>query len=173
KALKKLEKPFTLSSSSKYKKFGVLRNEIQHLRIPESTDLHRKTAEFIFTIIDPLMHDFWNDSVLNYLSDEIDYLDKFVFSDLYQLGIECYSIPNSLQETADSAKTYVDMQKSVADFMAKNYDDDLSKIEGRTEEVISQISKHVDITKIEAKKALKARIEYLQNDWPDWLWWIF
>ncbi|MEL7495867.1 MAG: hypothetical protein AAGJ95_18145, partial [Cyanobacteria bacterium J06554_11] len=113
------------------------------------------------------------DSVLNYLSDEIDYLDKFVFSDLYQLGIECYSIPNSLQETADSAKTYVDMQKSVADFMAKNYDDDLSKIEGRTEEVISQISKHVDITKIEAKKALKARIEYLQNDWPDWLWWIF
>ena len=61
-----------------YKKFGKLRNAIQHFATPRDRDLSKETLEFLFAVVDPLIHDWWELYVVDYYVDNpLDPLDNF------------------------------------------------------------------------------------------------
>jgi len=49
-----------------FRDFGYLRNQITHLGVPPETDLRKETLAYILTVIEPMVKDFWRDSVVSY-----------------------------------------------------------------------------------------------------------
>ena len=167
------DRQYELPSRNKFDKFGKLRNEIQHLAVPdENHNLHKEAADFIFSVIDPLMHNFWGDSVLNYLSEEIDYLDKFVFSDLNRLGIECCNIPDELQEVAQLAKSQALEYESAME-LCREYGDEVSEIAAHREEILERMQKHLCVTAEKSQSLLSACYKDFKTGMDNSLWWIW
>jgi len=47
--------------------FGKLRNKIVHLAPPSSPELSDETLRFAFTVVDPMIEVFWDDTIVNYV----------------------------------------------------------------------------------------------------------
>jgi hypothetical protein len=53
-----------------YRRFGELRNTIQHLAVPRE-DLSARTLEFLLDVVDPIIQEFWATNIFRHLqSDE-------------------------------------------------------------------------------------------------------
>lgn len=86
---------------SKFVEFGKLRNMIMHFAIPD-IDLSEEVLRFTFEIIDPLLEDFWNESIVPYIED----LDDILLIDGYlKETLENLSIKNL---TATSKKIFAE-----------------------------------------------------------------
>ena len=46
----------------RYVEFGKLRNMLQHLLRPSNAELSDRTLEYVFTVVEPMVQDFWGDS---------------------------------------------------------------------------------------------------------------
>jgi hypothetical protein len=62
-----------------FTEFGKLRNTIMHFAIPNHVDLTQVTLKYAFELIDPLVNEFWGDTVVNY----VDMWDDAIVSDGY------------------------------------------------------------------------------------------
>ncbi|HEY9904142.1 MAG TPA: hypothetical protein V6D43_17215 [Candidatus Sericytochromatia bacterium] len=84
-----------------YKSFGKLRNSIQHFASPEGRDLMRENLEFIFGLIDPLIHDFWKLYAIDFIEDPDGY--EFVLNTLIQKEIS-FLYPEEYKEDVENEK---------------------------------------------------------------------
>ena len=65
----------TIKNVDLYKKFGQLRNSIQHFAYPESTDCSQLSTQYIYEIIDPFIYQCWGLYAVNYYEDsEVTFL---------------------------------------------------------------------------------------------------
>ena len=96
------EQKYQIKDEDLFTRFGIYRNDIQHLRIPEGEiDLKLETMKFLFKVIDPLIYDFWEIKVLDFIPDEEmgwDGLDEFIFEDLIKANIP-FRCPDSRQKS--------------------------------------------------------------------------
>jgi hypothetical protein len=84
-----------------YKSFGKLRNSIQHFASPEARNLMRENLEFIFGVIDPLIHDFWGLYAMNFIEDPDGY--EYVLHALIQNEIS-FLYPEEYKEDVENEK---------------------------------------------------------------------
>ncbi|MGR9013318.1 MAG: hypothetical protein ACU83U_06715 [Gammaproteobacteria bacterium] len=69
---------YEIKDRSKFKDFGELRNTIQHFAVPESRNLTQETIEFIFCVIEPLIHESWGLYATHfYIENPLDSLGIF------------------------------------------------------------------------------------------------
>jgi hypothetical protein len=79
---------YKIENLERYKTFGLLRNQIQHLAVPDS-DLSKETLLFVVEVIDPLFKHFWNERVFDDLivDDTYVYEEGFLKEALDEHGI--------------------------------------------------------------------------------------
>lgn len=69
----------TIKNVGLYKKFGQLRNSIQHFAYPESTDCSQLSTQYIYEIIDPFIYQCWGLYAVNYYEDsEVTFLLEYL-----------------------------------------------------------------------------------------------
>jgi hypothetical protein len=61
---------YQIVDTNLYKEFGLLRNSIQHLGVP-AKDICEPSFKFIFNIIEPIIFEFWGETVLDNLEDDV------------------------------------------------------------------------------------------------------
>ncbi|MDY6900849.1 MAG: hypothetical protein SWZ49_22625 [Cyanobacteriota bacterium] len=125
KLLKISNKKYKIPNKKLFDRFGKLRNEIQHLQIPDDRNLKLETMKFIFTIIDPLINDFWGINVLDYIADNsdgihLDYLDEFIFEDLIKANIS-FRVPDKLKDSYNKIYQMIYLVKNATNFVVKKY----------------------------------------------------
>lgn len=79
---------YRFSSCEKFLQFGRLRNQIMHCAVPEGK-LSDVTLRFCFEVVEPLVWDFWQESLVPYSAewdDEI-VLDGYLAEQLDRIGI--------------------------------------------------------------------------------------
>ncbi|MGV6987613.1 hypothetical protein ACWA5Z_01195 [Testudinibacter sp. P80/BLE/0925] len=62
-----------LPNKKVYKKFGELRNSIQHSSPPINTDFSLETLKFIYDVIDPFINNCWGLYAVDYHEDSEPY----------------------------------------------------------------------------------------------------
>jgi len=59
---------YRISNADIYIEFGKLRNMLQHLLRPSNNvELGDKTIKYVFTVVEPMINIFWNDTCINYI----------------------------------------------------------------------------------------------------------
>jgi hypothetical protein len=76
---------YRIADGARFKSFGLLRNQIQHLAQPEG-DLAEEALRFTFRVIEPLIFHFWQETVLSNLEDPDT--DEYLVERLDDLGIK-------------------------------------------------------------------------------------
>ena len=77
--------------SEQYQKFGKLRNASIHFAVPDDRDVQCETLKFLFEVMQPLVYDFWKESIVLHASDWDDYIwekDDGLRSQIERCGIE-------------------------------------------------------------------------------------
>lgn len=59
----------SLPNKESFIEFGYLRNSIQHFSTPTRNNLSQETIEYIFSVIDPFIHDCWGVCAIDYCED--------------------------------------------------------------------------------------------------------
>ena len=79
-----------------YQKFGKYRNIIMHFAAP-AEDWSTLTMEFLFQVVEPMVHEFWGESIIAYapLWDEVTVAEGYLEKRLKRSGIE---ITQSMRE---------------------------------------------------------------------------
>lgn len=154
-----------------FDEFGKLRNEIQHLKIPDGVDLKLETMKFIFQVIDPLISDFWGFNVLDYISDIVDEQDEFIFEDLIKMNIPC-RIPDELKESYKKVSDKITIVKNTTNFIVNKYGTDYEFLTKNANLVKSGFNEkfesdpgYTDEVLTEAIELIKNKIEY--QKWGD------
>ena len=62
-----------INDVSLFKKFGLLRNTIQHFGVPEQPDVGGIALEFIFRVLDPFINRCWGEFAIDYNEDDEPY----------------------------------------------------------------------------------------------------
>lgn len=75
-----------LENFEMYKKFGDLRNSIQHFASPLDVDCSLETRKFIYQVIDTFIHSCWNITAVDYNEDYEPYIH--LIENLINNGIE-------------------------------------------------------------------------------------
>lgn len=75
-----------LKNLDSYKKFGLLRNSIQHFTSPENVNCSDETIKFIYQVIDPFIYDCWGVTAIDYNEDSEPYI--YLMENLIANGIE-------------------------------------------------------------------------------------
>ncbi len=85
-----------------YQRFGKLRNTIIHFAVPDH-DFACETLKFLFQVMEPLGHRFWDTSILPYASewDEVAVSDGYLEERLVECGID---ITPDLRAALDAEK---------------------------------------------------------------------
>jgi hypothetical protein len=66
---------YTLPARDKFEAFGKLRNSIQHFAAPNLQDAGGTTLRFVFSVIDPFIHDCWGGFAVDFDED----LEPYVY----------------------------------------------------------------------------------------------
>jgi hypothetical protein len=87
-----------------YQRFGKLRNTIIHFAVPNH-DFACETFKFLFQVIEPLVRDFWDESILPYAGkwDDVTVSEGYLEEQLRRCGIE---ITPELRAALDAEKAY-------------------------------------------------------------------
>lgn len=87
----------------RFKDFGKLRNMIMHFAVPD-TDNSGETLKFVFEVVDPMLQDFWDDSVIPYA----EAFDKVMVVAGYlqeQIKVNGITVTSNTQKIIDEAET--------------------------------------------------------------------
>jgi len=78
-----------LAKSKEFLEFGRLRNQIMHFAVPDAK-LAEATLRFCFEVIEPVVQDFWKESLVGYAEewDDVIHSDGYLSEQLARLGIE-------------------------------------------------------------------------------------
>jgi len=75
-----------LPSLELYETFGKIRNQIIHFSTP-NVDFSRLVYDFCFKVIEPLVNDWWDDTLIEYAWDHDSELPTYLFERLESLGL--------------------------------------------------------------------------------------
>jgi len=80
---------YQMAEAARFLEFGRLRNAIAHFAIPDS-DVEDETIRYAFQVLDPLIGDFWNETLVPYAEvwDEEIAIEGYLGECLEQLSIE-------------------------------------------------------------------------------------
>lgn len=72
-----------------FSEFGKLRNMIMHFAVPD-IDTSKEVLKFAFEVVDPMLQDFWDDSVVGYAEiwDDVIADEEYLQDQLNQAGIK-------------------------------------------------------------------------------------
>jgi|ERR1041384_2999777 hypothetical protein len=69
---------YRMSNLERYNSYGSLRNCIVHFSVPER-DLSEETYRFAFEVMQPMLNDFWQENILEYIPDfdqPVEYVEE-------------------------------------------------------------------------------------------------
>ena len=89
---------YKIKDDNLYQNFGKLRNNIQHFATPKDRNLTQEILNFIFGIIDPIIHDFWGLYAVNYVEDPDAH--EYIFQTLLSSNIS-FLIPDECKEIVE------------------------------------------------------------------------
>jgi hypothetical protein len=94
---------YRIKDVQRFKDFGKLRNMIMHFAVPD-TDNSGETLKFVFEVVDPMLQDFWDDSVIPYaeILDEVMVVEGYLQEQLKVNGI---TVTSNTQKIIDEAET--------------------------------------------------------------------
>lgn len=98
---------YRIADIETFRSFGLLRNKIQHFACP-NIDLDRKTGEFIYKVIDPLIGHFWDLCAAEYCDDEE--LEYNLLPQLISRGLE-FRCPKEWESYLEDARKTVARQQ--------------------------------------------------------------
>jgi hypothetical protein len=130
---------YKIKDENLYQRFGKLRNAIQHCTTPQERDLMQETLEFIFGIIDPMIHDFWSLYAVDYIEDPDAH--DYIFETLLKLNIS-FLIPDHYKDRVERDRTNLQDLVKVITFV-KDFISDV--------ELITQVDKLKIIREIQEK----------------------
>ena len=80
---------FRMPKANEFLQFGRLRNQIMHCSVPEG-ELADKTLRFCFEVIEPMVREFWTESLVRYAEgwDDAIESDGYLREKLAELGIQ-------------------------------------------------------------------------------------
>lgn len=78
-----------------FSSFGKLRNSIQHFLPPENVDFSARTLEFLYSVIDPFIHDCWDLYAIDYNEDHEPY--QYLIDSLICRSIKFLVSPDSVE----------------------------------------------------------------------------
>jgi hypothetical protein len=69
---------YHIPERQEYENFGKLRNQLQHLAIPDE-NLSDRTLRFVFQVVAPMAKEFWGENVIRHVdADDIEYVEERV-----------------------------------------------------------------------------------------------
>lgn len=89
---------YKIKDDNLYQNFGKLRNNIQHFATPKDRNLTQEILNFIFGIIDPMIHDFWGLYAVNYVEDPDAH--EYIFQTMLSSNIS-FLIPDECKEIVE------------------------------------------------------------------------
>jgi hypothetical protein len=63
-----------LGKVEQFQRFGRLRNASLHFAVPDSENFHTLTLKFLFEVMEPLVRQFWQKSIIPYAAEWDDYV---------------------------------------------------------------------------------------------------
>lgn len=77
-----------MERAAEFVEFGKLRNRIIHLAVPNA-DVVGATLRFVFEVMDPLVYEFWGESIVPYAEewDDVVACDGYLGEQLERLGV--------------------------------------------------------------------------------------
>lgn len=155
--------------------FGYLRNSIQHFATPRYRNLTVETIEFIFKVIEPLIHQFWGlYATRSYVENPLDPLGIFptnhedyepphndIFNVLLKLNID-FLIADKDKEQVEKDRKKLESIVQAADFIQEFSENSMTECE-----MISKIKSQFDLSELvalrlhaEASDMLRRKIKY-------------
>lgn len=80
---------YRIPNADQFREFGETRNAIIHCAVPDS-DLSALTLEFAFKIVQPMVLEFWRESLLTYCDAYDDDMEIYLMKRLDDLGLTTY-----------------------------------------------------------------------------------
>lgn len=79
---------YRMKNLDTFVEFGKLRNMIMHFAVPD-IDTSQEVLKYAFKVVDPMLQDFWNDSVVPYAEiwDDVIVGDGYLQKQLAEFGI--------------------------------------------------------------------------------------
>lgn len=79
---------YRMKSAERFQEFGALRNQIMHFALP-SQDFSATTLRFLFEVVEPLVNDFWQESIIPYAEeyDEVIAAEGYLQEQLQRLSV--------------------------------------------------------------------------------------
>lgn len=130
---------YKIKNDNLYQRFGKLRNVIQHFTSPQERDLMQETLEFIFGIIDPMIHDFWGLYAVDYIEDPDAH--DYIFETLLKSNIS-FLIPDHYKEMVERDRSNLEDLVKIITFI-KDFVGDFDSI--------TQVNKSIAIREIQEK----------------------
>lgn len=86
---------YRMQSADRFQEFGALRNQIMHFAVP-SQDFSATTLRFLFEVVEPMVNDFWKESIIPYAEeyDEVIAAEGYLPERLQRLDVR----PTKLME---------------------------------------------------------------------------
>jgi hypothetical protein len=69
---------YRINNLERYNSYGSLRNCIMHFGVPDK-DLSEETFRFAFEVMEPMIYDFWEEKILDYVpyfDQHIEYVEE-------------------------------------------------------------------------------------------------
>lgn len=129
---------YKIKDENLYQRFGKLRNAIQHFTSPQERDLMQETLEFIFGIIDPMIHDFWGLYAIDYIEDPDAH--DYIFETLFKSNIS-FLIPKVYKERVECDRLNLERLVEVINLIKDSIGDSKSIAEIDKLGLISEIQR--------------------------------
>lgn len=82
---------YKIPDLKRFEDFGKLRNKIVHLAIPEKVNLAEETFRFSFQVIESMVNEWWDLTILDYFDAHMDsFEDIFEQLDRYSINVNYY-----------------------------------------------------------------------------------
>jgi hypothetical protein len=128
-----------------YEDFGKLRNTIQHFTSPAERDLMLDTLNFVFSVIDPMINDFWGLYTINYF-ERLD-AHNHVFKILLKLNIP-FLIPDDYKEVVEVDRLFLERVAKTINYIKEAI--------GNSQTNLHQIDKANIVNKIQSELGISS-----------------
>lgn len=159
---------YKIKNDNIYQRFGKLRNTIQHFTTPHDKDLTQETLEFIFGIIDPMIHDFWGLYAVDYIEDPDAH--EYIFKTLLKSNID-FLIPDHYKEKVEKDRLELETNVKVITFIKNSVDNFSSATETDKLEIIKYIQNSFNLSEWQAQRLYydaRDKISSNDNSYLEW-----
>jgi hypothetical protein len=133
-----------------YEDFGKLRNVIQHFTSPIERDLMLDTLHFVFSVIDPIINDFWGFYAIDYF-EKLD-AHNYAFKILLKLNIS-FLIPENYKEVVEFDRLFLERVAKTIGYIKEIIGDDQTNLHQIDQtRIVDRIQKELGVPSREAQE---------------------